>query len=235
MQAWSRSWLQSLGGGWVWKKAVCGRSAGTKICIQLSHGTLRQVLNIASVWTWTICYRHFSDWRKTGWSLSPCVNSAEEREIQRTGKQAVLALSFAKCKAIVCLNWHKLGVIPLQPTDRHWRKAEDTTEKSGLSSPSDIYELCSNFCNISWWYDNTCPLYFFRYVKPVLVCPAVSGILLAAFSPCFTNHYTLQGRTKFLSTWWICVAPSSRQSWSVPQAQYHWVICLYSALHTWVR
>lgn len=57
--------------------------------------------------------------------------------MQRAGKQAVSALSFAECKAIVCLNWHKSGVIPLQPTDRHWRKAGDVTEKSGLSAPSD--------------------------------------------------------------------------------------------------
>lgn len=135
MQAWSWSWLQSLGGGWVWKKAVCGRSAGTKICIQLSHGTLGQVLNIASVWTWTICYRRFSDWRKTRWSLSPCVNSAEEREIQRTGKQAVLALSFAKCKAIFCLNWHKLGVIPLQPTDGTGEKQRTQQKNQGYPVP----------------------------------------------------------------------------------------------------
>lgn len=54
----------------------------------------KYLANASQVWSGQVLY-----WRKTGWSLSPWVKGAEERGEQRAGKQAVLALTFAKCKA----------------------------------------------------------------------------------------------------------------------------------------
>lgn len=97
-------------------------------------------------------YRWFSHSEENPWPVSskremtkssaegkPEGSSAPMYKALRRGKHRGLgcrllsALSFAKCKAIVCLNWHKVGAIPLLPQ----RKAENMTEKSGLPSPCD--------------------------------------------------------------------------------------------------
>lgn len=70
----------------------------------------------------------------------------------------------------------------------------------------DIWKSYSHFCNISWWYGNTCPFNFFRYLKPVLVCPAALWILLTFFS-CAFLHMVGQNHSSFRTSGCVWLSP----------------------------